>query len=102
VSALHRPGDAAVELAFRDRGAGIPPHVLDRVFDPFFSTKDVGHGTGLGLYLVHQIVEQNGGTIRLESTAGEGTTATIRLPWIEAPAPAAATAPGARAAAGGG
>ncbi len=101
VSARHRPGEAQVELAFRDRGAGIPPHVIDRVFDPFFSTKDVGHGTGLGLYLVHRIVEQNGGTIRLESTAGEGTTVTIRLPWIEA-GPAAEGAPvGARAQGGG-
>jgi signal transduction histidine kinase len=101
VSARHRAGDAQVELVFRDRGAGIPAHVLDRVFDPFFSTKDVGHGTGLGLYLVHQIVEQNGGTIRLESAAGEGTTVTIRLPWTEA-APAAAAAPGEPRAAGDG
>jgi signal transduction histidine kinase len=98
VSARQRPGDAHVELAFRDRGAGIPPHVIDRVFDPFFSTKDVGHGTGLGLYLVHQIVEQNGGTTRVESTVGEGTTVTIRLPTVE---PAAASAGGDAPAQGG-
>ncbi|HET8538527.1 MAG TPA: HAMP domain-containing sensor histidine kinase [Anaeromyxobacter sp.] len=94
------PANAQVELVFRDRGAGIPPHVIDRVFDPFFSTKDVGHGTGLGLYLVHEIVEQNGGTIRLESTPGEGTTVTIRLPAIEAAAAASPDA-GARAQGGG-
>jgi len=78
-------------MVFRDGGAGIPPHVIDRVFDPFFSTKDVGHGTGLGLYLTHQIVEQHGGTIRVESAVGEGTTVTIRLPRIE---PASASAGG--------
>ncbi len=83
VSARAPPDEGQVELVFRDSGAGIPPHVIDRVFDPFFSTKDVGHGTGLGLYLVHQIVEQNGGTSRLESTVGEGTTVTLRLPRAE-------------------
>jgi signal transduction histidine kinase len=88
VSARFAAGDEQVEIVFRDTGAGIPPNVVDRVFDPFFSTKDVGHGTGLGLYLTHQIVEQHGGTIRVESAVGEGTTVTIRLPRI---APAAAS-----------
>jgi len=100
VCARSLPGDPHVELVFRDGGAGIPPHAIDRVFDPFFSTKDVGHGTGLGLYLVHQIVEQNGGTIRLESALGEGTTVTIRLPAVE-PSPAAAASGEARAQGGG-
>jgi two-component system NtrC family sensor kinase len=80
-----------VEVVFRDGGAGIPPALLDKIFEPFFSTKDVGHGTGLGLYITHQIVQQHGGTIRVESAAGEGTTVTLRLPR-EAP-PAAANAP---------
>lgn len=83
ISVSARSAGAHVELAFRDRGAGIPPHAIDRVFDPFFSTKDVGHGTGLGLYLVHQIVEQFGGTVRVESAEGEGTTVTIRLPRLD-------------------
>jgi signal transduction histidine kinase len=86
-----------VELVFKDTGAGIPPAVLDKIFEPFFSTKDVGHGTGLGLYITHQIVQQHGGTIRVESTAGEGTTVTLRLPR-ELPHPAR----DAPAAAGGG
>jgi len=73
-------GEKDVEIVFRDTGAGIPGHLLDRIFEPFFSTKDVGHGTGLGLYLAHHIVEQHGGTIRVESAVGEGTTVTIRLP----------------------
>jgi two-component system NtrC family sensor kinase len=81
ISISARPGDdASVDVAFRDRGTGIPPDVVDRIFDPFFSTKDVGHGTGLGLYLTHQIVEQHGGSIRVESAIGEGTTVTLRLP----------------------
>jgi signal transduction histidine kinase len=88
VSARYPPGDGQVEIVFRDTGAGISGHVIDRIFDPFFSTKDVGHGTGLGLYMTHQIVEHHGGTIRVESTPGEGTTVTIRLPSIEAPATA--------------
>ena len=96
VSARRRPGDGQVELVFRDGGAGIPADAVDRVFDPFFSTKDVGHGTGLGLYLTHQIVEQHGGTIRIDSTRGVGTAVTIRLPAL-APAPVgAAVAAGGR------
>lgn len=75
-----RAGDQAVEVAFADTGAGIPKELLDRVFDPFFSTKDVGRGTGLGLYVTHQIVEQHGGSIRVESQVGRGTTVTVRLP----------------------
>ncbi len=82
--------DEDVEIVFRDSGAGIPAHLLDKVFDPFFSTKDVGHGTGLGLYLTHQIVQQHRGTIHVDSTVGEGTTVTLRLPReISAPAPGA-------------
>jgi two-component system, NtrC family, sensor kinase len=85
-------GEAEVEVAFRDTGGGIPADVLDRVFDPFFSTKDVGRGTGLGLYLTHQIVEQHGGTIDVESELGKGTTFTVRLPRRD-PAEAGAAGP---------
>ena len=80
VSARFPPGGTHVELVFRDEGSGIAPEVIDRIFDPFFSTKDVGHGTGLGLYLTHRIVEQHGGTIRVESRVGEGTSVIVRLP----------------------
>lgn len=76
--------EGRVEIVFRDTGAGIPRNLLDRVFDPFFTTKDVGKGTGLGLYLTHQIVEQHGGTIRVESEVGEGTTVVMTLP-VRAP-----------------
>jgi len=73
-------GEHEVEIVFRDTGAGIPADHLDRVFDPFFTTKDVGQGTGLGLYLTHHIVEQHGGSIRVESAVGQGTAFVITLP----------------------
>lgn len=73
-------GKHQVEIVFRDTGAGIPADLLDRVFDPFFTTKDVGQGTGLGLYLTHHIVQQHGGTIRVESAPGQGTAFVITLP----------------------
>ena len=75
-----------VELAFRDTGCGIPPEQIDRVFDPFFTTKGDGQGTGLGLSIAYGIVSRHLGTITVESTVGEGTTFTIRLPAPVGPA----------------
>ncbi|WP_319468719.1 HAMP domain-containing sensor histidine kinase [uncultured Pseudodesulfovibrio sp.] len=67
-------------LTISDTGAGIPPDVQERIFDPFFSTKDVGQGTGLGLYIVYGIIEEHRGSIRVESLPGMGTAFHIRLP----------------------
>ncbi len=72
-----------VEIAVADEGIGIPMDALDRVFDPFFTTKR--GGSGLGLATVHRIVEQHGGSIRVESTLGIGTTVRVRLPRAGAP-----------------
>jgi signal transduction histidine kinase len=69
-----------VEVRISDNGQGIPPEVLPRIWDPFFTTKDVGEGTGLGLSIVHELVERHGGTIECETKVGEGTTFTVRLP----------------------
>ena len=69
-------------IAISDTGEGMSADTLQRIFDPFFSTKEVGQGTGLGLFIVYGIVEKHEGTIRCESTPGVGTTFFIRLPLI--------------------
>jgi CheY-like chemotaxis protein/two-component sensor histidine kinase len=74
-----RPG-LYVRLCVSDTGAGIPPHVLERMFDPFFTTKGVGQGTGLGLSLVHGIVADLGGAIDVATQPGAGSTFAIWLP----------------------
>ncbi len=63
-----------------DQGHGIPPEVAQRIFEPFFSTKQPGEGTGLGLALVSNIVREHGGTLELDSQPGAGTTFTVTLP----------------------
>jgi PAS domain S-box-containing protein len=73
------PGDY-VAVTVADTGVGIPPDVLGHVFDPFFTTKPVGKGTGLGLSQVYGFAHQAGGTIKIESSLGEGTAVTIVLP----------------------
>jgi signal transduction histidine kinase len=69
-----------VVVAIEDTGSGISQEQISRVFDPFFTTKEIGAGTGLGLSICYGIVRQHLGTIDLSSTAGKGTTVTIRLP----------------------
>ncbi|HSC06495.1 MAG TPA: ATP-binding protein, partial [Steroidobacteraceae bacterium] len=69
-----------VVLTVADTGVGIAPEIVDRIFDPFFSTKEIGTGTGLGLSLVHGIVTALGGAIDLSSTLGTGSTFTVYLP----------------------
>ena len=69
-----------VDIAFRDNGCGMSEEQMARTFEPFFTTKPPGAGTGLGLWICHQVVEAHGGTIRLESQPGQGTTITLRLP----------------------
>jgi CheY-like chemotaxis protein len=81
-----------VELAVSDTGAGMPPEVAARAVDPFFTTKGVGKGTGLGLSQVYGIARQAGGTVRIETSPGAGTTVRVLLPRTEPPEDAVAAA----------
>jgi two-component system, cell cycle sensor histidine kinase and response regulator CckA len=69
-----------VEIVIKDTGCGIDEQNIGRIFDPFYTTKEVGKGTGLGLYIVHGIIMQHKGTIEVESEVKKGTTFTIHLP----------------------
>jgi two-component system, NtrC family, sensor kinase len=73
---------AVVEIG--DTGSGIPPEQLSRIYDPFFTTKEIGKGTGLGLSITYGIVREHGGTITCDSQVGQGTRFSIRLPLAEA------------------
>jgi signal transduction histidine kinase len=72
--------DDQIFLRVTDNGTGIDPEILPRIFEPFFTTKSAGQGSGLGLALCKEIVENLGGTIDVESTLGVGATFLIRLP----------------------
>ena len=73
-----RGGDVMIEVS--DTGTGIPADHIDRIFDPFFTTKKVGAGTGLGLSTSYNIAQRHGGTIRVESVHGQGSTFRVLLP----------------------
>lgn len=69
-----------INIGISDSGRGIPKKAISKVFDPFYSTKEVGTGTGLGLSICYGIITQHGGDIEIESTVGRGTCVNIRLP----------------------
>jgi two-component system, cell cycle sensor histidine kinase and response regulator CckA len=74
------PAADYVRIDMMDTGTGIPPDIIDKIFEPFFSTKEVGKGTGLGLSTVYGIVKQTGGFVYVDSEAGRGTAFHIFLP----------------------
>jgi two-component system, NtrC family, sensor kinase len=81
VSATTRDLGDHIEIRIRDNGTGIPPEVKQKMFNPFFTTKPAGEGTGLGLSMSHDIiVKQHGGTIDVETEPGQFTEFTVRLP----------------------
>jgi CheY-like chemotaxis protein len=77
--------DAFVVVKVTDNGAGISPSLLGRIWDPFFTTKEEGVGTGLGLSVVHSIVTEHGGVVDVHSELGRGTEFMVRLPTVHAP-----------------
>jgi len=72
-----------VSLTIKDTGTGIPPEIQDRIFEPYFTTKAVGQGTGIGLSVVHGIVKSHGGQIHLDSEPGKGTRIHLLIPACE-------------------
>jgi len=73
-------GRASIQIRITDSGKGIPPEIKNRVFDAFFTTKAAGEGSGLGLYIVKQIVDKHHGKIWIESEIGKSTSFVVQLP----------------------
>ncbi len=80
---LLRQSPRAVRIAVEDDGPGIPPEVMAHIFDPFYTTRAAGEGTGLGLYLVEEIVSEHGGCILVDCPPSGGTRFSIWLPYME-------------------
>lgn len=80
ITATVKPLDGRVALTIQDTGRGIPKEHLKKIFEPFFSTKPPGEGTGLGLFVTRSIIEKLGGEINVESQLGQGTRFCIKLP----------------------
>ncbi|MDE0006348.1 MAG: ATP-binding protein [Rhodospirillaceae bacterium] len=80
ISLKTRRGEEDIEIRIRDNGSGMPPHVVEKIFNPFFTTKPTGEGTGLGLAMSSDIVREHGGSIQVETEPGEFTEMIIELP----------------------
>ena len=74
--------DFYADIVVEDSGAGIDPEQVNKIFDPYFTTKQGKSGTGLGLYITKKVVEDHNGSIKVDSTLGAGTTFTVRLPLL--------------------
>ena len=80
VSLATRTKGGSVEICVADNGSGIPEKIIDKIFQPFFSTKPAGKGTGLGLSLAYDIVKAHGGEIKVETGEGEGSVFIVSIP----------------------
>ena len=80
ISLTTRRGEENIVVRIKDNGGGMPPHVVEKIFNPFYTTKPTGEGTGLGLALSSDIVREHGGHIQVETEPGEGTEMIIELP----------------------
>jgi two-component system, NtrC family, sensor kinase len=90
---IRRGSDERVVVTVADQGVGISPQDLPKVFDPFFTTRDVGSGTGLGLSVCHGFIEELGGEISIDSKLGEGTVVKVGIPLRPPRIPVVATSP---------
>ena len=79
-NSLIRPSENSIIISVKDNGNGIPQKILDKIFQPFFTTKPTGQGTGLGLSLSYDIVKAHGGELTVDTKEGEGSTFFIQLP----------------------
>jgi two-component system NtrC family sensor kinase len=80
VSVCTKKIDGKIEIDVRDNGVGIPQKVVDKIFQPFFTTKPSGQGTGLGLSLSYDIIKAHGGEIKVETKGSEGAEFIVELP----------------------
>ena len=82
VTTTTRRGPETIEVRIHDNGSGIPPDVIEKIFNPFFTTKPTDQGTGLGLSITNDILREHGGRVHVESTPGEFTEMIIELPLV--------------------
>jgi signal transduction histidine kinase len=76
----YTPGGSFIEVSIADNGPGIPEQIMNEIFKPFFTTKPIGEGTGLGLHICRQVIERVNGSIEVESVINKGTKFVVRLP----------------------
>ncbi len=82
ISSAYDSNDKEVTIRIIDNGTGMSPEVLRQAFNPFFTTKPVGSGTGVGLSMTERIIKRHGGSINISSKEGDGTTVTMILPVV--------------------
>jgi signal transduction histidine kinase len=82
VSICTKKSGDKIFISVKDNGNGIPDHIKEKIFQPFFTTKPTGQGTGLGLSLSYDIVKEHGGELKVETEEGEGSEFSIQLPIV--------------------